>query len=128
MMCVDAYLLYKACCGQRAKMNPKQFFEKLAEELIDFGNNTEGTKTRSSRGTKRERAMAMNEGVAHRRTSRKKPRTNNSKQGRCKTCNSHTTFICSRCTATHPKNKDVYVCKSKSGECWAQHLRCAHNL
>ena len=54
MIFVDAYLLYKACCGDSAKENPKMFFEKLAAELIDFSFDEEGTKTRGKKRKKSE--------------------------------------------------------------------------
>ena len=43
MMFVDAFLLYKACCGKVAKYDPKEFFEMLASEMLRFSLD-EGTK------------------------------------------------------------------------------------
>ena len=48
MMFVDAFLLYKACCGKAAKYDPKEFFEMLASEMLRFSLD-EGTKKKHSR-------------------------------------------------------------------------------
>ena len=56
MIFVDSFLLYKACCGQNARHNPKEFFKHLTVELIYFQNDRlEGMQTH---GTKLKRQDA----------------------------------------------------------------------
>ena len=127
MIFVDAFLLYKACCGQKAKLNPKEYFEKLAAELIDLQiDGIEGTTTRGGKRKRRDRPAQRNEGILHRRTTRKKHKTQHSKQGRCVVCKSHTTFVCSRCSNLNKKDDNVYVCKKDNRACWWSHVSCEH--
>ena len=110
MIFVDAYLLYKACCGERAKENPKMFFEKLAAELIDFSMADEGTKTRGKKRKKSEMDRRLNNTIQHERSKRKRPGTSHAKQGRCVHCRSHTTLVCSRCSLINELNGKEYGC------------------
>ena len=131
MIFVDAYLLYKACCGDSAKENPKMFFEKLAAELIDFSFDEEGTKTRGKKRKKSEMDRRLNDTIQHERSKRKRPGTRHAKQGSCVHCRSHTTLVCSRCSLINElngKNKDVYVCSGSNSACWWKHLTEKHNM
>ena len=131
MIFVDSYLLYKACGGQNASLNPKLYFEKLAQELIDTNEDNEGTKTRGNKRKRDDVRNRMADAITQERSKRKRPGTNYSKQGRCMHCKTHTTFVCSRCSAQNEllgQNKDVYVCNGKNRGCWWQHLGCKHNM
>ena len=106
MMYVDAYLLYKACCGTSAKLDPKKFFEQLAGEMLCFkmGQGTTSTTTRGKRKRDEEMLAKLNKGVVQEVTKRTRKNKDHARQGRCIECKkSYTTLVCSRCSCLKKK-------------------------
>ena len=98
MLFTDAYLLYKACRGPKADLSSRLFFAKLLEALIDI-DQIEGKLTRSKQKHKIDNIYAAGALALEEKTTLKRGKTNNSKQGRCAVCNLFTTMTCSQCTA-----------------------------
>ena len=126
MIFTDAWLLFKACRGAHCDMNPRQFFEQLANELIDTQVH-EGMKTRAFFIFENKVRNAYQKKVKLQATKLKRKGTEYAAQRKCFHCRAHTTTVCSRCSAD-PQGKEVFVCgKKKHASCWEFHLQTMHH-
>jgi hypothetical protein len=149
MIIVDTWKVYSKLTfnineeGKRInKETQKQFYGRLAAELIDNKEGAIVTRERPSgvaglqqaieRGTGRPTS-----GIGPRITPTKKRRkkadgsiSNSCWQGYCVVCSSKTTHVCSVCNDDPDVDKEVFVCNTKRRQnlamCFHEHLRSAH--
>jgi Transposase IS4 len=144
MMVVDSFLLMEGCRNNLMTgfRTSRDFFMKLAEELIE---NTHDSRARRKR---KARAEAANDALAcpgtnnllpsHLQTisiivtKKKKVRGsgNCSFQGRCIECGGHTIWVCQECQRFQPNVKDTqyHICKGDKDDklCMAKHILFHH--
>ena len=134
MTVVDAWLMFKACVSE-SNETQKEFYELLAEEMID--NELDNVVTRNRHTRRRPNTpvdannVALSSGTGVHLTPTKEKRKNRDgivrdkhlKQGRCSICDKKSSFICSECKA----DGDIkWLCHSKTGRnCFHQH--CCDN-
>ena len=126
MIVVDTYLVYSQCTMVE---NEKQadFFEALAEEMID--NEYEAVRTRSRstpHGCIQKRSPNITSihytPTKRRHKSKDGTLTNHAFQGRCVNCTKKSKYICSGCAEENPQ-KEKFVCP---GKCFTDHLKDVH--
>ena len=130
MIFTDTWLLYKAARGASNTYNPRSFFEKLAESLIDFRidqyDPSQGmTSTRTTMDDRKQKSELLLQQVTHVRSSQKKIGTNRAKQLRCSVCRKNVaTYVCSHCCVVGLTQIDeVWFCCATTGRsCWKTHL------
>ena len=124
-----------------SKLNQKNFYSVLSEELIDNSYGTRGRLSSRPRSSPNNptfqeacrRALdsgGPRSGVLAHLTPVKRLKNSNSEktsfwyQGRCKECQNKTTWQCSECEDTE---KSVFLCSTKNGKrCFAEHLARNH--
>ena len=123
---VDTFKMWN---GLKMSQEPeKQFYENLAEELID--NEFDGRVTRSSpsRNSVTGGDGRIRRGVHIHLTPTKKRRKNKPNQlaqGRCKICGNKSSNMCSLC---QDNGKSVFLCDTRSGRsCFATHIENTHS-
>ena len=72
MLFTDAWLLYKACWGDKLKINPKKYFLALADELIDFEIDEGTTTTCNTKKRMNHKTVSLNTCVLQCKTSKKR--------------------------------------------------------
>ena len=137
MCIVDAFLLAQGCWEK--KVDPRDFYSRLAEELID---NKYG-QMRLQRGRKRTQAEMVPESprIQHgvvppelqlsAPTPTKRTKMGNSKhllQGKCMVCSKLTTWVCRVCRNMYPphEKKQFLICNKAKKVCMGKHLCKMH--
>jgi hypothetical protein len=130
---VDSWLLYSGARGFRSHMTQREFYERLAEELIDNDYEKVSLRRRSSD------AMAVSpyipkSGRSIHLTPTKSKRsckgvpTRYAQQGKCQVCKRKTTHICSECIDASI-GKVVWLCHTKTLKCcFDEHLEKHHEM
>jgi hypothetical protein len=125
---VDAWLLYSNGRGDYPHINQREFYERLAQELIDNSFDSLRTRERPS-DSENVSPNLPTEREAHLTPTKKKRKVDGREtcflqQGRCKMCGSKTTQICSGCITNHDV---VWLCASKKNcLCFAGHFSREH--
>ena len=142
MCIVDAWLAYHGCRGGAlCSTTQHEFYEDLAEQLIDNAYDGLGRRHRASDGGTPSPARAPtndhSSGVdAHLTPTKRKKRTRDgletkyTMQGRCMECNlPGTTQVCSECTESPANTKtDNFLCSTRKGkQCFRAHIQKYHN-
>ena len=129
MLFADAWLLYKACRGDKLKIGPKDFFLNLADDLVDVDIG-KGTRKRT-RGTKRRLEQehdSLNTLVMQAKTAKKRKGKSHCKQSRCVMCGRHTTRVCKWCLVIG-NGKETAVCNAEKGRyCLSMHVKTCHEI
>jgi len=137
MCVVDAWLLYSGARGGRAHLTQNDFYEDLAEQLIDNTFETVGTRARPapSGAAAAADAAPRSFGVGIHLTATVKRREGPaSKEGdhraqrACHVCKRRgTSWVCSGCRdSTH---RELYCCGPRTGRrCFETHAREVHEL
>ena len=133
MCVVDAWKVYEGCATSM-NLNQAQFYELLAEELID--NNEDGVRVQTrTRQVPTGRSPTGDVGPARAGvgvhltpTKRKRKKkdggvTSYNLQGSCRICRHKTTHECSRCRDLDPNETGEWYCHSAtSRDCFDIHL------
>lgn len=125
MMVVDCWLLYHAASGSRSHINQNTFYKKLAESLIDGGEEERLQPPMSSR------RILNGAGTFLERTAKRRKRkdgtvTRFSLQRNCTVCKKKTTMICSECKCSD--NTEVFFCHpDRNRPCFSLHLQEKHH-
>ena len=134
MIAVDAFYLL---AGVRGKLyfGARQFFEMLAEELIDNDYDRRSLRRRRDEADELERALIGEGGVAMLHpakqltaptpTKRRKTKNPNHRmQGRCMVCNKPTSHVCRACQQYHPSpdQKQFWICSKAGKVCMGSHI------
>ncbi|KAI2514170.1 Transposase IS4 [Fragilaria crotonensis] len=137
MIVVDSWLVYNAFTQGRA-LNQKEFYSVLAEELFDNDYNNRGQPSSAARRSFQQEACikavesgSPKSGVLAHLTPIKRFKNNINGQpttfryqGRCKECQTKTTWQCSDC---EENGKTVFLCSTKNGKrCFVEHLARNH--
>ena len=77
MLFTDSWLLYKARCGKRLDINPKEFMLKLVDELIDFELGKGTTFTCEKRERMLRDTVSLNASVMQSKTSKRRKKNPN---------------------------------------------------
>ena len=125
MLFTDTWLLYKAARGDALHLTSNEFFEKLAEELID-ADFAERNKTRAEASKKLPPIVQKSNDELHRPTKRHRHgKPNQRKQNNCIICKSSCTYICAVCS--HQQVRETFVCGTKTDrKCWDEHVTQHH--
>ena len=130
MCVVDGYYVAKGCNIFRE--TPNQFFEGLAEELIDNEYDGRSIRRRSPPQSDESRRRTLDP-TSHLSPSKRKRKlkdgtvTRNTMQGRCGICDRKTSYVCNTCAAMYP-DKEAWCCHTKCGrECFNEHCAQTHN-
>ena len=142
MIVVDTYLVY--CQSTECKDDTqKQFYEQLAEELIDNkydGAAANGRRSRENTGVVDPHpTLARTTGIprsgvdAHLTPTKRKRKSRGEdtyylQQGDCRVCKHRTTNICSLCRDDAKSgNNEPWLCHTKKGSlCFATHMERIH--
>ena len=140
MCIVDAWLAFHGCRGGAScPTTQREFYEDLAEQLIDNSYNGLGRRNRDSATPSPARVPTNDHssGVdAHLTPTKRKKRTRDgietkyTMQGRCMECNKPgTTQVCSECTENPSNTKiDNFLCSTRKGkQCFRAHIQKYHN-
>ena len=132
---VDTWLVYKGFFHDAAEPE-KDFYDRLAEELIDNAYDSPVTRRRgrSMYSTPSPLASAFHQdgsarsglGIHITPTKRKRKGKNYLLQGNCKVCKKKTTNICSSCKELAP-DKETWICNTRRRDCFAVHLAECHS-
>ena len=132
MCIVDSWLLYKGSMGARNCRSQKDYYAKLADQLIDNSFDAIGLRNQPcSDNDKPANPLAYGTGIYLTPTNkRRKINGNVSKavhQARCKICKLHkkSKYLCSECLLKG--NIEVWLCHSDTGrDCFQRHLQHLH--
>lgn len=131
MIVCDAFALFQqVVAGPNRASCPREFFCKLADELI---NNKEGVRaTRSQAARKDDEAAEKNPTL--RSTLRFKTGGKRHDQGKCKIkgCTSQSTLVCDACThGTDKTQPQTWICNpfgTTPKDCWKKHMKEVHGI
>ena len=127
---VDTYYVGKQC-GWWDDETPREFYERLAEEMIDNTlDNRSARRTRAYDGGSASSPAAVVAAHCSPTTKRRKERdgtvTNYSLQGRCLECKRKSSSVCSFCRQQN-KDKEPWICHQKTGRlCFKKHCDSDH--
>ena len=135
---MDTWLVWHGIWGDGAQETEKDFYEWLAEELIDnnYGSiSPVRRRRRQNDGNPSPDAISNDgnprSGINYHLTPTKKRRKgqeNHLGQGICVECGLKTSKVCSGCRDEKPNEKEVFLCDSRSGRaCFAEHLTKVHD-
>lgn len=132
---VDSWMLYGGAQGVAADLSQAQFYEDLAEQLIDNTYDSVGSGRSGPPVARAAEAAPVQSGVGIHLTPTLKRRHKASAedvdqcaQRMCRVCKKYrTTVVCSRCREVHAS--EVFCCGARSGRnCFAVHMREVHDL
>jgi len=131
MIVCDAFALFQQVVAEPNRAScPREFFCKLADELI---NNTKGVRaTRSQTATAARKDDEANPTL--RSTLRFKAGGKRHDQGKCriKDCKSQSTLVCDACThGTDKSQPQTWICNpfgTKPKDCWKKHMKEVHGI
>jgi hypothetical protein len=130
---VDAWLVYSGGRGIRTRMDQREFYEQLAEQLID--NAFDSVHFVTARQTSSHQMSPLVAESAHisrrrRRSARGSavPSTTFALQRKCCICSAKTAHICSSCLDDRAESGSTWLCHStKNRYCFGLHLRAHHS-
>jgi hypothetical protein len=118
-------------------MEQKDFYETLAEELVDNNFDVVGTRDRHRVGDDSEAMdnVQPRSGVGvHLTPTKKKRRTSKGevqsglRQGRCMICRRKSTLTCSQCKDVDPEGPEPWLCTTRIGRtCFPTHFALKHS-
>jgi hypothetical protein len=140
MCVVDAYILMTGCRGTNSGFeNSREFFQKLAEELIDNTFDQRALRKRAERhAASRDplRRLSTNTSLSPSKqmiavTPTKRYKKKNLKhrhQGRCQSCGSMTVYVCRACQKYQPdtRSKQYWICNRPGQTCMGDHIVKRH--
>jgi len=137
MCIVDSLLLYSGARGAAAGLNQNEFYEDLAEQLIENTFETVGMRPRGDAGATAGEVepVPLRYGVGIHLTPTRKRRTGSSTkdwehraQRTCRVCDvPGTSWVCSGCRDS--EFVDVFYCGPRTGRsCFDKHMREVHKL
>jgi len=137
MCVVDAWMLYSEARGGTATLKQSEFYEDLAEQLIDKTFDAVGVRAREDPGgaasAEEERAPRFGMGI-HVTPTLKRRHGVSSKEGdhraqrACRVCKRRgTSSLCSACRES--PGMELYICGPKTGRrCFDEHMKQVHEL
>lgn len=141
MCIVDAWYAWNLCTGNTTEKQ-KEFYSGLAEELIDNRYDIIGSGQRGRGRRDEDTSIAdalLVDGLprcgiyAHLTPTKKKKKKSDGTitpytlQGRCKVCQSKTTFICSMCKDDNNSDDETWLCWTNKGKmCFSEHMKLFH--
>ena len=125
MLFADCWLLYRAARGEKLDLSSSEFFEKLAEELIDCGTSPVN-QTRSDAPETPPTSLQDTNRHLHRPTKRHRSgKPKHLKQNNCIVCKKSATYVCHLCSPSAAN--ETFICKSQTGrDCWDKHFKEEH--
>ena len=139
MIVVDSWLAWKGIFGEDLDEVEKEFYEALAEELIDNEYNTRSSRRRARRRAQESESASPEafgadglpqSGIGPHLTPTRKKRknTNHTYQGYCSVCRRKTIHVCSACRDANPEStRQIYLCSAHTGRtCFPVHVGAYH--
>ena len=127
MLFTDAWMVYRAARSPSLDMSASEFFEKLAESLIDSNNIKQPKKPHPKQHSFNAKDNVLPPGPdLHRPTKRyRSGKPKQLKQNNCSVCKMSCTYVCHVCS--HYKVNETFICKVSTGcLCWQTHCKLEH--
>ena len=136
---VDVYLLMTGCQGVDSDFSTaRDFFQVLAEQLIDNSYDQRALRKRAAREAASRGAMRSlsnsclsptKQTISITPTKRyKRKNMNHRHQGRCHSCGHLTVYVCRACQKYQPdpKKKQFWICNKPGQPCMGDHILKRH--